>query len=408
MASHDEYPSDNLQLGLVSEDGCCESNFQAGYNGYTSSNTALQYGSLRFYRVLPPESEDEVFVSCFLFNDDTTRSKPFVPKLYTLYTATVSGLKEESKPSTSSGCSSMSTAEPMECDHVLVSPTTLSSQDKPAVFRVYRTTDQLFYYSNSQPLPLQDPEPANPSSHNSETSSVELDRSADDGTSTAFQLQRSAGEPTADDGSSTAFPSPPLIYDPHQSQYMAPYNPHSQFIPPPQQSPLPPPQQPPPPLPQQSTMMTLTIISQQANMQNQMLDQQWVPAGTNTAAAPINNRNISAGTNTAQDTPISIDNQPSSSAVSSCGKKGGARPGLLGGRRCTSHEEKEHVWIIYTKAICTSKATEEHDQGQTTKEESKPVRAISTISVKGSSGGGGARCQSKGEDTTPRAIRLFV
>ena len=99
----------------------------------------------------------------------------------------------------------MSTAEPMECDPVPVSPTTLS----PTTL-------------NSHPLLLPDPEPANPSSRkNSETSSVELDRSADDepsdGTSTAFQLQRSADEPTADDGLSTALPSPPTNIDPHQN-----------------------------------------------------------------------------------------------------------------------------------------------------------------------------------------------
>ena len=194
MASRDEYLSDNPGLGSVSEDRGCESNFQAGYNGYTSSNDVLHFRSLHFYHVLPPESEDEAFVSCFLFNNDTTRCKPFVPKPYTLYTATVLGLEEESKPSTSSGCSSMSTVEPMECDAVPVSPTTLSSQDKPAVFRVYRTTDQPSYHSNSHPLPLPDPEPANPLSQtNSETSIVELDRSADD-------------EPS--DGMSTAFPSP--------------------------------------------------------------------------------------------------------------------------------------------------------------------------------------------------------
>ena len=74
--------------------------------------------------------------------------------------------------------------------------------------------------------------------------------------STAFQLQRSADEPSADDGLLTAFQSPPqLIYNPHQNWYMAPYNPRSQFIPP----------------PQQSTMMTLIITSQQVNMQNQLL-----------------------------------------------------------------------------------------------------------------------------------------
>ena len=107
-----------------------------GYNGYTSSNSAFQYGSLHFYHVLPLESGDEAFVSCFLFNDDTTRGKLFVPKPYTLYMATVPGLEEEHKPSTSSDCSSMSTAEPMECNPVPVSPTTLNPQDKPAVFRV--------------------------------------------------------------------------------------------------------------------------------------------------------------------------------------------------------------------------------------------------------------------------------
>ena len=88
---------------------------------------------------------------------------------------------------------------------------------------VLRTNLQFSEYTGQQtscpttltptPYPYQIQSQQTPSSQtNSETSSVELDRSADDepsnGTSTAFQLQRSADEPTANDGSSTTFPLP--------------------------------------------------------------------------------------------------------------------------------------------------------------------------------------------------------
>ena len=216
------------------------------------------------------------------------------------------------------------------------------SQDKPAVFRVYRTADQSSYYSNSHPLPLPDPEPANPSSQILRPPVLNL---------TGQQMMNPAmvHQPPSH--------HPPLIYDLHQNWYTAPYNPHSQFIPPQQQ--------PPPPLPQQSTMMTPAIASQQANMQNQMLQ-----STMGYQQVQIQQQQLhQSTTRTSQQAKTQHETPQSALIVNQAPveyphmEKGGARAGLLRGRTCTSQEEKEHVWTISTMTICTSKVTEEHDQG---------------------------------------------